>query len=124
VAAVDNQGRRSSTRPVALTTDRFQTQSLTTSPGNGLERALAALRRGHVTVRLAPGQYRLSDVRIGDGARLVGSGPRTVITAPSASYFRAHRRGRTSRLNSHRRRRWGPGRGIAVAVFDNSETCS
>jgi len=44
VAAVDNQGRRSSTRPVALMTDRFRTQALTTSPGNGLERALAALR--------------------------------------------------------------------------------
>ena len=56
VAAVDNHGRRSSTRPAAITTDRFRTQALTTSPGNGLERALAALRRGHVTVRLAPGQ--------------------------------------------------------------------
>ena len=123
VAAVDNQGRRSSTRPVALTTDRFRVQALATTPGNGLERALAALRRGHVTVRLAPGQYRLSDVRIGDGARLIGSGPRTVITAPSASYFAVLvARGRNIAISNLTVDGGGPGpgRGIAVAVFDGS----
>jgi parallel beta-helix repeat protein len=123
VAAVDNHGRRASTRPVAITTDRFQTQALTTSPGDGLERALAALRRGHVTVRLAPGLYRLHDVRIGDGARLIGSGPRTVITAPGASYFAVLvARGRNIAISNLTVDGAGPGagRGIAVAVFDGS----
>jgi parallel beta-helix repeat protein len=124
VAVVDNHGRSSSTRPVALTTERYRTQALAASPGRGLERALAALRRGHVTVRLAPGRYRLSDVRIGDGARLIGAGPRTVIAAPAgASYFAVLvARGRGIAISDLTVDGGGPGpgRGIAVAVFDGS----
>src|SRR5262245_15166791 len=124
VAAVDNHGRRRTSRPVALTTERFRTQALTASPGAGLERALAALQRGHVTVRLAPGRYRLHDVRIGDGARLIGSGPQTVI-APQAgeSYFAvlvARGRGVSISNLTVDGGGEGPGRGIAVAVFDGS----
>jgi parallel beta-helix repeat protein len=123
VSAVDTHGRRSSTHPAAITTDRFRTQALTTSPGKGVERALAALRRGHVTVRLAPGQYHLDDVTIGDGARLIGSGPRTVIAAPSGSYFAVLvARGRDIAISNLTVDGGGPGpgRGIAVAVFDGS----
>ncbi len=124
VAAVDNHGRRSSTRPAAITTERFRTQGLTASPGAGLERALAALRRGHVTVRLAPGRYRLNDVKIGDDVRLIGSGPRTVITAPGTSYFAVLvARGRNVAISNLTVDGGGPGpgRGIAVAVFDGSQ---
>ena len=123
VAAVDDHGRRSSTRPTGITTERYRTQGLTASPGAGLERALAALRRGHVTVRLAPGRYRLNDVKIADDARLVGSGPRTVITAPGTSYFAVLvARGRNITISDLTvdGGGQGPGRGIAVAVFDGS----
>jgi parallel beta-helix repeat protein len=124
VAAIDNHGRRSSTRPVALSTEQFRTPALRARPGDGLQRALAALRRGHVTVRLAPGRYHLDDVRIGDGARLVGSGPRTVISAPTgSSYFAALvARGRDIGISNLTVDGGGPGpgRGIAVAVFDGS----
>jgi parallel beta-helix repeat protein len=122
--AVDNHGRRSSTRPAALTTDRFRTRALTAAPGDGLERALAALRRGHVTVRLAPGWYHLADVRVGDGGRLIGSGPRTVIAGPAgASYFAVLvARGRDIAISNLTVDGGGPGpgRGLAVAVFDGS----
>jgi parallel beta-helix repeat protein len=124
VAAVDNHGRRSSTRPAAITTERFRAQGLTASPGAGLERALAELRRGHVTVRLAPGRYQLNDVKIGDDARLIGSGPRTVITAPGTSYFAVLvARGRNIAISNLTVDGGGPGpgRGIAVAVFDGSQ---
>ena len=124
VAAVDNHGRRSSTRPAAITTERFRAQGLTASPGAGLERALAALRRGHVTVRLAPGRYQLNDVKIGDDARLIGSGPRTVITAPGTSYFAVLvAKGRNIAISNLTVDGGGPGpgRGIAVAVFDGSQ---
>ena len=124
VAAVDNHGRRSSTRAAAITTERFRAQGLTASPGAGLERALAALRRGHVTVRLAPGRYQLNDVKIGDDARLIGSGPQTVITAPGTSYFAVLvARGRNITISNLTVDGGGPGpgRGIAVAVFDGSQ---
>ena len=124
VEAVDSHGRRSATRPVALTTARAQARALAASPGRGLERALNALRRGHVTVRLAPGVYRLRDVRIGDGARLLGSGPRTVIAPPEGnSYFAVLvTRGRGVAISDLTVDGGGPGpgRGIAIAVFDGS----
>jgi hypothetical protein len=124
VAAVDDHGRRRATQPVTLKTGTFRTQALIASPDHGLERALAALRRGHATVRLAPGRYRLHDVRIGDGARLLGSGPRTVLTPPTgASYFAmlvARGRGIAISDLTVDGGGPGPGRGIAVAVFDGS----
>ncbi len=123
-AAVDSHGRSKTTQPVTLTTERFQRRALTASPGDGLDRALAALRRGHVTVRFAPGRYRLHDVRVGDGARLIGSGARTVITPPAGtSYFAVLvARGRDVAISNLTVDGGGagPGRGIAVAVFDGS----
>jgi len=122
--AVDSHGRRSSTRPAALTTNLFRTQALRAAPGKGLERALAALRRGHVTVRLATGRYQLDGVRVGDGARLIGSGPQTVIAAPAGSpYFAVLvARGQDIAISNLTVDGGGPGpgRGIGVAVFDGS----
>jgi hypothetical protein len=122
--AVDSLGRRRSTAPVELTTERFRTQALTASPEKGLGEALAALRRGDVTVRLAPGRYRLHDVKLGDATRLLGSGPQTVITPPSgASYFAVLvAKGRDIAVSNLTVDGGGPGpgRGIAVAVFDGS----
>jgi parallel beta-helix repeat protein len=123
-AAVDSLGRRRSTEAVSLRTRRVRTRALTATPEKGLERALAALRRGDVTVRLAPGRYQLHDVKIGDGARLVGSGPQTVISAPSgASYFAGLvAKGRNITISDLTVDGGGPGpgKGIAVAVFDGS----
>jgi parallel beta-helix repeat protein len=122
--AVDSLGRRRSTAPVELTTEPSRTKALTASPAKGLGEALAALRRGDVTVRLAPGRYRLHDVKLGDGARLLGSGPETVITAPDgASYFAVLvTKGRNITISNLTVDGGGPGpgRGIAVAVFDGS----
>ncbi len=56
------------------------------TPGHGLDAALAALRRGHVTVRLGPGRYALDGVRLGSDARLMGAGAATVLApAPGSS---------------------------------------
>jgi Periplasmic copper-binding protein (NosD)/Bacterial Ig domain len=123
-SAVDSLGRRRSTTPRTLTTERFRTKAVTATPQNGLARALAALRDGGVTVRLAPGRYQLHDAKLGDGARLLGSGPKTVIAAPSgASYFALLvARGRNIAISDLTVDGGGPGagRGIAVAVFDGS----
>jgi hypothetical protein len=126
VVAVDSLGRRRWTRPIAVTASRSRARLVTATPRHGLTRALAALRRGHVTVRLGPGRYRLSEVRLGEGARLIGSGRRTVIEAPPGSAYWALliARGGNVRIadlaldgGAGGRRREG---GIAVAVFDGS----
>jgi hypothetical protein len=120
--AVDSLGRRRSTEAVALKT-RPLARALVASPDRGLGRALAALRRGHVTVRLTRGRYRLAGVTIGDGARLIGSGPGTVIAAPTGPYFAVLvARGRNITISDLLVDGGGPGggKGIAVAVFDGS----
>jgi parallel beta-helix repeat protein len=120
--AVDSHGRRRSTAAVAFKTEPHA-RALVASPDHGLARALAALRRGHVTVRLAHGHYRLHDVTVGDGARLIGSGPGTVISAPPGPYFAVLvARGRDVTISNVLVDGGGPGggRGIAVAVFDGS----
>jgi hypothetical protein len=122
--AVDSLGRRSSTRSVSLATEHREPEALTATPDRGLEHALAALRRGDVTVRLAPGRYHLRDAKLGDGARLIGSGPRTIITLPGgASYFAVLiAKGHDISISDLTVDGGGPGpgRGIAVAVFDGS----
>jgi parallel beta-helix repeat protein len=120
--AVDSLGRRRSTEAVAFET-RPLARALVASPDRGLDRALAALRRGHVTVRLTRGRYRLASVTIGDGARLIGSGPSTVIAAPPGPYFAVLvARGRNITISDLLVDGGGPGggKGIAVAVFDGS----
>ena len=122
-SAVDNLGRRRSTKAVSFTTQPYA-DALVASPDRGLGRALAALRRGHVTVRLAAGRYQLANVSIGDGARLIGSGPGTVIAAPPEPYFAVLvARGRGITISDLTIDGGGPGggKGIAVAVFDGSK---
>ena len=108
VVAVDNLGRRASTR-VTVRAAPSRARLLTASPKRGLRKALAALRRGSVTVRLAPGRYRLREVRLGDGARLIGSGrqdgdrtsARNVVLGASDREGRQHQD-----LGPDPRRRW------------------
>jgi parallel beta-helix repeat protein len=124
VTAVDSLGRRRSTSAVPLTTNRYRSKALTATPRRGLDRALAALRRGNVTVHLGPGRYLLHDVRLGDGARLRGSGPETAIVAPPrASYFAVLvAKGSNIAISNLTvdGRGPGPGQGISIAVFDGS----
>ena len=120
--AVDSLGRRRTTRAVTFKTLPYR-EALIASPGHGLASALAALRRGHVTVRLTRGRYRLRGVTVGDGARLVGSGPGTVLEAPSGPYFAVLvARGSDITISDLAVDGAGPGggEGIAVAVFDGS----
>ena len=60
VEAVDRLGRRITSPSVAVTGGRRGRPAITATPGHGLERALAALRAGRVTVRLGPGRYALA----------------------------------------------------------------
>jgi parallel beta-helix repeat protein len=76
-----------------------------------------------VTVRLAPGRYRLDNVVLGTSARLVGSGPSTVISPSNPRYFAIlvakgeHVRIANLTVDGGGA---GPGGGNAVAVFDGS----
>ena len=125
VTAVDGLGRSGSGGNVRVVTSRGGGGSVVTaSPTSGLSTALDALRRGGTTVILAPGRYVLDDVDLGDGARLIGSGPRTILAAPpGSSYFallRVHGSGvRISQLTLDGGGP-GPGEGFAVAVADGS----
>jgi parallel beta-helix repeat protein len=123
VVAVDNFGQRVSTRPVTVTTSAYVGSILRASPTRGLDQALQALRRGNVMVRLAPGRYRLDGLTLGSGARLVGSGPRTVISASGPSYWALLiARGDHIRIANLAIDGGGPGSGggNAIAVFDGS----
>src|SRR5262249_12467778 len=93
------------------------------SPRSGLADALRALRSGDVTVRLAPGRYRLNSVVLGTSARLVGSGPSTVISPNNSGYFAILvARGDHVRIANLTVDGGGPGPGggNAIAVFDGS----
>jgi hypothetical protein len=124
VVAVDSLGRRRSTSRSDVRTERSMTKALTATPDRGLGRALAALRNGDVIVSLGPGRYRLHDVKIGDNARLLGSGPETIIAPPTgASYFALLvAKGRNIAISDLTidGGGQGPGDGIAIAVFDGS----
>jgi hypothetical protein len=124
VSAVDTRGRRAVSERVSVRVRPGGRKLLTATPERGLHRALAALRRGGVTVRLAPGRYVLSDLTLGSGARLVGAGDATVI-APrgEAGYFAAIvTRGRGIRVSDLTVQGGGPGagEGMGVAVFEGS----
>jgi hypothetical protein len=127
VVAVDALGRRRSSGPVEVNTAAHRGEVVTATPQRGLSRALTALRRGNVTVRLGPGRYRLSEVRLSSGARLVGAGARTVISARRGERYWALlvAKGRNIRISDLALDGGGPvprdeEGGIAVAVFDGS----
>jgi copper-binding protein NosD/Big-like domain-containing protein len=123
VVAVDNLGRRASSTVAALVTKGAGDRPVEASPGAGLAAALRALRRGNVTVRLAPGRYSLDNVVLGTSARLVGSGPGTVISPSNPGYFAIlvakgeHVRIANLTVDGGGP---GPGGGNAIAVFDGS----
>ena len=56
VESVDRLGTRSSSRPVSVSIAPDPEPRLVASPSHGLDRAISALARGHVRVRLAPGR--------------------------------------------------------------------
>lgn len=86
VVAVDRLGARSAARAVTVHTGGSRRHILQASPRRGLAAARAALARGHVTVLLGPGRYAVPRVELGSGARLVGTGRRTVLAATSAAW--------------------------------------
>jgi hypothetical protein len=125
VEAVDNLGRRRSTQPSEVTVDGSGSKIVEAAPGASFVRARAALARGHVTVRLAPGRYRVNELRLGSGARLVGSGAQTVLAARQARYWAlVVAKGRNIRISDLALDGGGPPSdedgGIGVAVFDGS----
>jgi hypothetical protein len=124
VVAVDSRGRRAAGRPIPVRIRPGGARIVSASSTRGLSRALAALRAGGVTVRLAPGRYVLSDVTLGSGSRLVGSGPRTVvIPPPGVAYFALLiARGSGIRVSDLAIDGGGPGegKGIGVAVWEGS----
>jgi hypothetical protein len=126
VEAVDNLGRRRRTAPQKLTVESSGSKIVAASPGDSFAGARAALARGDVTVRLAPGRYVVDELRLGSGARLVGSGPRTVLAPRRARYWAlVVAKGKKIRVSDLTLDGGGslPGDddgGIAVAVFDGS----
>jgi parallel beta-helix repeat protein len=102
-------------------------QIVDVAPGRSFRRVRAALERGNVTVRLAPGRYEVEELELGSGARLVGSGNRTVLAAPLQSRYWALvvAKGKNIRISDLTLDGGGPvpgdrEGGIAVAVFDGS----
>lgn len=88
VAAVDSAGRRARSQAVVIVVPHTRATGLTVSPSHGLSAGLAALARGG-TVRFLPGRYAVTDVRLGSGAELRGSGRKTVLAAPGGSSYRS-----------------------------------
>jgi copper-binding protein NosD len=127
VEAVDSLGRRTLTQPSWVTVEASESDIVEAAPGSSFARARKALRRGDVTVRLAPGRYTVNELRLGSGARLVGSGDRTVL-APSrgAGYWAlVVAKGEDIRISDLTLDGGGQvpddgAGGIGVAVFDGS----
>jgi hypothetical protein len=129
VHAVDSFGLRAASAPRRVTVAPTTSHVVAAGPGPDFARAVAALRRGNVTVHLEPGRYEVDELELGGGARLVGSGPDTVLApAPGAPYW-ALVVARGSRIRISDLAIDGGGGpalsssregGIAVAVFDGS----
>ena len=96
VAAVDALGSRVNGRAVSVRTIPGR-RALAVTPAT-FRSALPALARGGVSVRLAPGRYAAPHVELGDGARLTGSGARTVLTAAAPAWSLVTARGREIRI--------------------------
>jgi hypothetical protein len=127
VEAVDNLGRRRTTGPSPVSVEPSRSEIVDAAPGPSFARAREALKRGGVTVRLAPGRYTVDELELGDGARLVGSGAGTVLAAPPGRRYWALlvAKGKKIRISDLTLDGGGdiPGDdkgGIGVAVFDGS----
>ena len=100
VVAVDRLGSRTTGRAVPVQSAGVAAAAgLTATPATGLGPVLPALARGHVTVRLAPGRYSVPHLELGGGARLVGSGRRTVLEAAAGGWSLMTVRGRGVRVS-------------------------
>ena len=97
VVAVDSLGARTSGRAVRVSAGAGR-GALTVTPATGLGPVLGELARGDVSVRLAPGRYVVQHLELGGGARLVGSGSRTVVAAAAGGWSLVTVRGRGVRL--------------------------
>jgi parallel beta-helix repeat protein len=123
--AVDNLGRRTSTEPSSVEIEASEAKIVEVGPGN-FARAREALEQGNVTVRLAPCRYPVDELELDDGARLIGSGPRTVLVPrPGARYWAlVVAKGKNIRISDLTVDGGGGGhdedRGIGIAVFDGS----
>jgi parallel beta-helix repeat protein len=82
---VAKDGRRIASPAVAVRAEGQPRATVTASPGHRVGAALRALSRGHATVILERGVFELHDIRLGDGAQLVGR-PGSIIRAPADSY--------------------------------------
>jgi Right handed beta helix region/Bacterial Ig domain len=128
VQAVDNLGRRRSTKPSSVTIEPGESEIVEAAPGPSFARAGDALDQGGVTVRLAPGRYRVDELQLGGGARLIGSGPRTVLEPPPGKRYWALvvAKGKNIRISDLTIDGGGnvpgdeEGDGIGIAVFDGS----
>lgn len=126
VEAVDNLGRRRATQVRDVTVEGAESGIVEAAPGSSFARARAALARGNVTVRLAPGVYRVNELELGSGARLVGSGAETVLAPRSDARYWALvvARGKNIRISDLALDGGGPpvdeDGGIGIAVFDGS----
>ena len=90
VGAVDSLGARTAGQAVRVRIAGGG-RPRTVTPATGLGPVLDALAEGGVRVRLAPGRYAVSQLELGDGARLSGSGSRTVLTAAAPGLLAGHR---------------------------------
>ena len=127
VDAVDNLGRRTSAAPSSVTVEASEAKIVEAAPGRSFARAREALKRGDVTVRLAPGRYRVDELELGSGTRLVGSGPSTVLAPRRGARYWALvvAKGKNIRISDLALDGGGPVSGedeggIAIAVFDGS----
>ena len=128
VGVVDALGRRATAAPKTVTVASVDSHVVKVAPGRSFSGVKDALRRGNVTVQLAPGRYQVRELELGSGARLVGSGSRTVIAPSGGGYWALLvAKGNGIRISdlaidggggpAARSSRDG---GIAVAVFDGS----
>jgi len=127
VEAVDNLGRRRSTKARGVTIEPSGSEIVDAEPGESFARAREALEEGGVTVRLAPGRYEVDELELGSDARLVGSGPRTVLAPPAGKRYWALvvAKGKNIRITDLTLDGGGDARsdedgGIGIAVFDGS----
>lgn len=110
-----------------MTVEASGSEIVEAAPGASFARARRLLERGNVTVRLAPGRYRVNELTLGSGARLVGSGPRTVLHPRRGARYWALvvAKGRNIRISDLTLDGGGHAAGqrdggLAVAVFDGS----
>ena len=98
VTAVDSLGARAAGHAVRVRIAGGR-RPLTVTPATGFGPVRDALAEGDVRVRIAPGRYVVSQLELGAGARLAGSGPRTVLTAAAPGFSLVTVRGSGVRLS-------------------------